>query len=85
MQNSQLMPGSNPSPPSSQKPSPPPNPPQIKGPCPEDYRDVALHRIADEIGRLADATVLLARATAGEFEEMELTEEGEQYLDGTPK
>lgn len=40
----------------------------IKGPCPDDYRDVALHRIADEIGRLADAIVLHARATAGEFD-----------------
>lgn len=28
-----------------------------------------LNRIADEIGRLADATYMLARATAGEFDE----------------
>lgn len=31
----------------------------------------ALNRIADEIGRLAEATVLLARATAGEFDQGE--------------
>lgn len=33
----------------------------------------ALDRIADEIGRLADATYMLARATAGEFDEPDET------------
>ena len=33
----------------------------------------ALNRIADEIGRLADATYMLARATAGEFDEPDET------------
>ena len=32
-----------------------------------------LTRIADEIGRLADATYMLARATAGEFDEPDET------------
>lgn len=31
----------------------------------------ALHRIADAIERQAEATLLLARATAGEFDEVE--------------
>lgn len=36
-----------------------------------DRLTAAQNRIADEIGRQADATLLLARATAGEFDEAE--------------
>lgn len=34
-------------------------------------RDRALHRIADAIERQAEATLMLARATAGEFDQVE--------------
>lgn len=44
----------------------------------------ALDRIAEAIHANAEATVLLARATAGEFEPGD-EPQGEQYLDGTPK
>ena len=40
--------------------------------------------IAEAIHANAEATVLLARATAGEFEPGD-EPQGEQYLDGTPK
>lgn len=40
--------------------------------------------IAEAIHANAEATVILARATAGEFEPGD-EPQGEQYLDGTPK
>lgn len=45
-------------------PSTPANPPMCE-------RDRALHRIADALEKQAEATLLLARATAGEFDEAE--------------
>ena len=44
----------------------------------------ALDRIAEAIHANAEATVLLARATAGEFEPGD-EPQGEQYLDGSAK
>lgn len=42
--------------------------------------------IAEALHANAEATVLLARATAGEFEEDGQVEaEGERYLDGSPR
>ena len=42
--------------------------------------------IAEAIHANAEATVLLARATAGEFEDGDTVEgEAEKYLDGSPK
>lgn len=49
----------------------------VKGPSPDDYRDVALHRIADALERLADATYAVAQATAGD-----LYEDGPQGFSG---
>lgn len=44
----------------------------------------AASQIAEAIHANAEATVLLARATAGEFEPGD-EPQGEQYLDGSPR
>lgn len=58
-------PGTNPAPPVGLKPKPPPPPPTLK----MSAEAKALNRIADAIEKQAAATMLLARATAGEFDD----------------
>lgn len=45
----------------------------------------AMMKMAEAIQANAEATILLARATAGEFEDSGEVEQGERYLDGRPK
>lgn len=71
--------GSNP-PPSTARPSPPPSPPEVGGDGEINKVVKALNGIADAIREQAQATVLLARATSGEFDD-----EGEEEPDPDAK